>query len=69
MTIFRRSPLLSLFLGVILAGVPAPLCAGPSPLALAEGSFLQDATVRGTVRAADSGAPILLASVRLEPTN
>ena len=69
MTICRRSPLLTLILGAILVGVPAPLRADPNPLPPTEASFLQDATLRGTVRAADSGAPILLASVRLEPTN
>ena len=69
MTMSRRFRVLSLLLGMILVGVPAALRAGSAPLAVTEASFDQDGTVRGTVRAADSGAPILLASVRLEPAN
>ena len=69
MSMSRCFPVLSLLLGMILAGVPTALRAGPTPLALTEGALYQDGTIRGTVRAADSGAPIYLASVRLEPTN
>ncbi|MXX71300.1 MAG: TonB-dependent receptor [Gemmatimonadetes bacterium] len=69
MPISRRVSVLSFLLGMILADTPTTLRAGTSPVAITEGASQQDGTVSGTVRAADSGAPILLASVRIEPTN
>ncbi len=64
-----RFPSLALLFGILLAGVPTALGASPPPVAVTEWGAQQDVTVSGTVRAADSGAPILLASVRIEPAN
>ena len=69
MPMSRRFSVISLLLGMILAGVPEALRADSSPVAVTEGSMQEAGTVRGTVRAADSGDPILAASVRVEPTN
>ncbi|MXV94585.1 MAG: TonB-dependent receptor, partial [Gemmatimonadetes bacterium] len=69
MPIYRSVTVLSFLIGMILADTPTTLRAGTSPVAITEGASQQDGTVSGTVRAADSGAPILLASVRIEPTN